>query len=92
LTFDQLNFKLVRARGKTRLSCELGANPFSGSQDISYINKKVTDGAKNRTLRSSLRAVTNHSICHYNYTLEIAIFVDKNLNLRNSEKIFKRFR
>jgi len=36
----------------------LGANPFSGFRDISYTNKKTqTDGAKNRTFRSSLRAV-----------------------------------
>jgi len=30
-----LTFKLVRARDQTRLSCELGANPFSSSRDIS---------------------------------------------------------
>jgi len=29
-----LTFKLVRARLQTRLSCEYGANPFSGSRDI----------------------------------------------------------
>jgi len=41
---------------KTRLLCEFGANPFSGSRDISYtIKKPQTDGAKNRTFRSSLR-------------------------------------
>jgi len=32
-----LTFKLVRARDLTRLPCEFGANPFSSSQDISYI-------------------------------------------------------
>jgi len=37
-----------------------GANPFSGSRDISYTNKKVTNSAQNRTLRSSLRAVKTH--------------------------------
>jgi len=43
---------------QTRPSCEFGANPFSGSRDISYTNKKTqTDGAENRTSRSSLRAV-----------------------------------
>jgi len=30
---------------------------FKLIRDISYANKKVTDSAKNRTLRSSLRAV-----------------------------------
>jgi len=35
--------------------CEFGANPFSYSRDISYTNKN--DGAKNKTFRSSLRAV-----------------------------------
>jgi len=55
-----LTFKLVRARDQTRLSCELGANPFSSSRDISYRNKKTqTDGAKNRTFHTSLRAVIN---------------------------------
>ena len=35
--------------------CEFGTNLFSGSGDISYTNKKTqTDGAKNRTFRSSL--------------------------------------
>jgi len=52
-----LTFKLARARDQTRLPCEFGVNLFSGSRDISYINKKVKDSAKNRTLRSSLRAV-----------------------------------
>jgi len=44
--------------------CEFGANPFSGSRDISYTNKKVTDSAKNRTLRSSLRAVNSMKPVH----------------------------
>jgi len=35
---------------QTRLSCEFGANPFSGSRDISYTNKKQTDGAKKQNL------------------------------------------
>jgi len=35
-----LTFKLIRARDQTRLPCEFGANPFSGSRDISYTNKK----------------------------------------------------
>jgi len=47
LTFD---FDL-----QTCLRCEIGANPFSVSRDILYTNKKPqTDGAKNRTFRSSL--------------------------------------
>jgi len=50
-----LTFKLVRERDQTHLPCEFGANPFSGSGDISYTNKKPqTDGVKNRTFRSSL--------------------------------------
>jgi len=53
-----LTFKLLRARDQTRLPCEFGENLFSGSRDISYtVKKPQTDGAKNRTFRSSLRAV-----------------------------------
>ena len=53
-----LTFKFVQAKDQTRLPFELGADPFSGSRDISYTNKKPrTDGAKNRTFRISLRAV-----------------------------------
>jgi len=64
-----LAFKLIRARDQTCLPCELGANPFSGSRYISYTNIKVPDSAKNRTLRSLLRAVTRrptvaNSPCH----------------------------
>jgi len=44
-----LIYKLVRARAQTRLPCEFGANPFSGSGDISYTNKKVTVSAKTET-------------------------------------------
>ena len=44
-----------------RLPCEFGAYPFSVSRDISYTNKNVTDSAKSRTLRSSLRAVTTNA-------------------------------
>jgi len=51
-----LTFKLVRTRDQARLPCEFGANPFSGSPDISY-TKTHTDSAKNRTFRSSLRVV-----------------------------------
>ena len=45
-----LTFTLLWARDQTRLHCEFHANPFSGSRDIWGTNKKVTDGAKNRTL------------------------------------------
>jgi len=41
-----LTFKLVRARDQTRVPYEFGANPFSGSGDISYTKEKVTDSAK----------------------------------------------
>jgi len=45
-------------RGTKHLPWDFGTNPFSGSWDISYTNKKPqTDGAKNRTCRSSLRVV-----------------------------------
>jgi len=37
-----LTFKLVWVRDQRRLPCEFGANPFSGSRDISYTNKKDT--------------------------------------------------
>jgi len=33
-------WKLVRAREQTRLPCEFGANPFSGSRYIWRTNKK----------------------------------------------------
>jgi len=57
LTFD-LDLQLARAKEQIRLPCEFGANPFSGSRDISYTNNKPqADGTKNRTFRSSLRAV-----------------------------------
>jgi len=36
-------FNLVRMRDQTCLPCESGANPFIGSGDISYTNKKTTD-------------------------------------------------
>jgi len=35
-----LTFKLVRVRDQTRLPCEFGENPFSGSRNISYTDKK----------------------------------------------------
>jgi len=58
LSLVTLTFKHVRARDQTRFPCEYGAKPFSRSPDISYTNKKPqTDGAKNRTFRSSPRAV-----------------------------------
>jgi len=54
-----LTFKLVRARDETRLLCEFGTNPFSGSRDISYTNKEPQSGCvKNRTFNSSLCEVT----------------------------------
>jgi len=53
-----LDLQTYRLRHQTRLPCESDSNPFSGSGDISNTNKKPqTDGAKNRTFRSSLRAV-----------------------------------
>jgi len=47
-----MTFKHVQARDQTRLPCEFGANPFSGSGDISYTSKKKpqTDGAKKQDL------------------------------------------
>ena len=35
-----LTFKLIRAMDQTRLPWEFGANPFSGSRDISYTSKR----------------------------------------------------
>jgi len=43
-----LTFKLVRTRAQTRLPCEFDANPFNGSQDISYT--KVTAPKKKQNL------------------------------------------
>jgi len=36
-----MTFKLVQAKDQTRLPCQFGANPFSGSRDISYTSKKT---------------------------------------------------
>jgi len=58
LTFDlclTLTFRLIWTRDQTRFPCESDANPSSGSRDISQ-----TGGAKNRTFRSSPRAVTSN--------------------------------
>jgi len=41
-----LTFKLVRARDQRRLPGEFGANPFIGSRDISYTNKKSLTAPK----------------------------------------------
>jgi len=41
LTFDLGLQTRFGARDQTRLPCEFGANLFSGSQDISYTNKKT---------------------------------------------------
>jgi len=55
LTFD---LQTRPSEGSTRLPCEFGANPFSGSRNISYKQKKPqTDGTKNRTFCSSQRVV-----------------------------------
>jgi len=57
LTFD-LGVQTRPSEGQTRLPCEAGANPFSGSRDISHTTKTAqTGGAEKRTFRSSLRAV-----------------------------------
>jgi len=64
-----LTFKLIRARDQTLLPCDFGANPFSGSGDISHTNKKLTNSAKNRTFRSSLRAVIIWAVMQWNIVL-----------------------
>ena len=56
VTFD-LDLQICPSEGQNTYSCEFDANPFSGSGDISCTNKKVTDSARNRTVRSGLRAV-----------------------------------
>ena len=54
---------------QTRLPCEFGVNPFSGSRDTSYTNKKVTDSAKTSQKQNRRQftayAVTNHTRCTY---------------------------
>ena len=68
VTLVTLTCKIIPAMDQTRLQCDFGANPFSCYRDISYTNNKPqTDGAKNRTFRSSLRAVTinKHSVFVY---------------------------
>ena len=39
LTFDP-DFKTRPSEGQTRLLCEFGTSPFTGSRGISYTNKK----------------------------------------------------
>jgi len=58
LTFDLgLQTRFV-ARDQTRLPCEFGANLFSGSQDISYTNKKTpTDWQDQKTEHSAVDCV-----------------------------------
>jgi len=51
-----LTFKLLRAREQTRLPCEFGANPFSGSRDISYTNKTRKAASDVRTARRKFQA------------------------------------
>jgi len=63
-----LAFKLIPARDQTRLPCEFGANLFSSFRDIWFTNKKVIDSSKNRTLCSSLCAVTTTIVPVYNKT------------------------
>ena len=54
-----------------RLPCEFGGNPFSDSRDISYTNKKPqTNGAKNKTFRSSLHVVNIGIHCEDGYIVE----------------------
>jgi len=71
-----LTFKLVRATKQTK-SCEFGTNPFSGSGDISYTNKKHRVTAPKRvTFRSSLPScdvVKNHWL-HRRHTLTIQLY------------------
>ena len=48
LTFD-LEIQTRPSKGQTRLLCDLCANPFSGSRDISYTDNKVTaDSARQK--------------------------------------------
>ena len=57
LTFD---LDLQNRLSEGRLSCEFGANPFRGSRDISYTNKKVTDSTKNNL--TQFTACNNHCL------------------------------
>jgi len=52
-----LILKLVRARDQTRLHCKFIAICSAVPDIFEARTKNVTDGAKNRTLRSSLRVV-----------------------------------
>jgi len=62
LTFD-VDIQTRPSDGSNTLPCEFRPNPFIGSRDIWFTNKQKvtdsakTDSAKNRTLRSLLRAV-----------------------------------
>jgi len=60
LTFDLQTRPSEGPTDQACLPCEFGANPFRVSRDILCTNKNPqTDGARNRTFHSSLRAVTN---------------------------------
>jgi len=58
LTFD-LDIQNCPCEGPNTSSMWIWHKSIQSSRDISYTNKKVTDSAKNRTLCSSLRVVTN---------------------------------
>ena len=60
-----LDMQTRLSEDQTHLPCEFGANLFIGSGDISYTNRKVTDTAENRTLRSSLHVVTTSDYSTY---------------------------
>jgi len=61
-----LTFKLVRARDQRRLTCEFGANPFSGSQDMWGTNKKNPKVAEGTKTEPYLRAVNTSAYCSNN--------------------------
>ena len=77
LTFD-FDLQSCPSEGSTRLLCEFGANPFSGSRDILYTNIKPTDWRRQKQNLPQFTACGNHcpvSDTKASYTGHICIVV-----------------
>jgi len=75
---------------QNHLPCEFGTNPFSGSRDTSYANKKSQHQRQNRILRSSLRVVIIRMML-WNIWMQCTL-VCRQLNLGAVQRKGKDFR
>jgi len=65
-------FKIIRARDQTRIPCEFGPNPFTGSRDILHINKKVIAP---KTEPYAVHCVRQNIVLHFYRIILIALTV-----------------